>query len=202
MTTCIPAGRIRADRTTGATPNPGPAARPTWPPQARPVTGVRARDLATGVSAMTMVGGSVAVSHALVGAPLFAAQAIRYAIAAVILFLLARAARVPVIRPRGRDWAYLAGIAATGLVLFNVAIVRGVAHAQPAMIAVAVACVPILLGVLGPLLQGQPPRRQILLAAAMVTGGAVLVEGGGRADAEGVAWAALALACEASFTLL
>src|SRR5215510_4957595 len=202
MTTCIPAGRIRADRATGATPNPGPAARPTRPPQARPVTGVRARDLATGVSAMTMVGGSVAVSHALVGAPLFAAQAIRYAIAAVILFLLARAARVPVIRPRGPDWAYLAGIAATGLVLFNVAIVRGVAHAEPAVIAVAIACVPILLAVIGPLLERQTPRRQVLLAAAVVTAGSGLVEGAGRASAVGVAWAAVALLCESAFTLL
>src|SRR5215472_18621140 len=202
MTTCIPAGRIRADRATGATPNPGPAARPTRPPQARPVTGVRARDLATGVSAMTMVGGSVAVSHALVGAPLFAAQAIRYAIAAVILFLLARAARVPVIRPRGRDWAYLAGIAATGLVLFNVAIVRGVAHAEPAVIAVAVACVPILLGVVGPLAEHHAPGRRILLAAVVVTGGSVLVAGTGRADAIGVAWAAVVLLCESAFTLL
>ena len=202
MTTCFPAGRIRADRATGATPNPGPATRPTRPPQARPVTGVRARDLATGVSAMTMVGGSVAVSHALVGAPLFAAQAIRYAIAAVILFLLARAARVPVIRPRGRDWAYLAGIAATGLVLFNVAIVRGVAHAEPAVIAVAVACVPILLGVLGPLLERRAPRRHVLLGAAVVTAGSVLVVGGGVADPAGVGWAVVALACESAFTLL
>ena len=36
----------------------------------------------------------------------------------------------------------------------------------------------------------------------MVTAGAVLVEGAGRADAAGLAWAAVALGCEASFTLL
>lgn len=70
------------------------------------------------------------------------------------------------------------------------------------MIAVAVACVPVLLGVLGPLLQRQAPRRQVVLAAVTVTGGAVLVEGAGHADAIGVAWAAVALACEAAFTLL
>lgn len=59
------------------------------------------------------------------------------------------------------------------------------------MIAVAVASVPVVLGVLGPLLEGRVPSA-----------GAVLVEGTGRTDAAGVAWAALALGCEAAFTLL
>lgn len=160
------------------------------------------RKAAPGVAGMVLVGGSVGISRTLTAAPLLTAQAIRYDVAALILLALARVMGVRLTWPRGREWLWLGGISVTGLLLFNIAIVRGVAHAQPAMIAVAVACVPILLGVLGPVLQGQPPCRQILLAAAMVTGGAVLVEGGGRADAEGVAWAALALACEASFTLL
>ena len=100
---------------------------------------------------MVLVGSSVGVSATLTTAPLFTAQAIRYAVAAVVLVALARRPGHPDRRPRGREWLWLAGIAATGLVLFNVAIVRGVAHAQPAMIAVAVACVPVVLGVLGPL---------------------------------------------------
>ncbi|MEJ8640725.1 EamA family transporter [Streptomyces sp. MS1.HAVA.3] len=85
--------------------------------------------------------------------------------------------------------------------LFNVAVVRGVAHAEPAVIAVAVASVPILLGLMGPFLEGRRPSRQVLLAAPVVVAGAVLVEGTGRTDAAGVAWAALALGCEAAFTL-
>jgi drug/metabolite transporter (DMT)-like permease len=93
-------------------------------------------------------------------------------------------------------------LAASGLVLFNVALVRGVAHAEPAVIAVAVACVPVLLGVLGPVLERQAPARRVLVAAAVVTAGGVLVEGTGRTDATGVAWAAVALGCEAAFTLL
>ncbi|WP_445281892.1 EamA family transporter [Streptomyces sp. DSM 118148] len=49
-----------------------------------------------------------------------------------------------------------------------------------------------------------PPAvtRPALLAAPVVVAGAVLVEGTGRTDAAGVAWAALALGCEAAFTLL
>jgi drug/metabolite transporter (DMT)-like permease len=168
----------------------------TTPGRARPA------NLITGILAMMLVGGSVGVSRTLTGAPLFTAQAIRYAAAAGVLLAVARSARIPILRPRGREWLWLSGIAATGLVLFNVAIVRGVAHAEPAVIAVAVACVPVLLGVVGPLAEHQAPGRRILLAALVVTGGSVLVAGAGRADAIAVAWAAVVLLCESAFTLL
>jgi drug/metabolite transporter (DMT)-like permease len=169
---------------------------PTPPP--RP----RRAGLIIGIAAMTLVGGSVGVSRTLTGAPLFTAQAIRYAAAVAVLLAAARSARIPILRPQGREWLWLAGIAGTGLVLFNVAIVRGVAHAEPAVIAVAVACVPVLLGLIGPLAEHQAPSRRILLAALVVTGGSVLVEGAGRTDAIGVAWAAVVLLCECAFTLL
>lgn len=162
------------------------------------------RGIGAGAAGMIMVGGLVAVSRTLIAAPLFTAQAIRYAVAAVILLALARGLGVPIRAPRGLEWLWLVSLAATGLVLFNVAIVRGDAHAQPAMIAVAVACVPVVLGLAGPLLdpRRRAPARRVVLAAVVVTAGAVLVEGAGRADAAGVAWAAVALACEAGFTLL
>ena len=159
------------------------------------------KSLLSGVAGMTLVGGSVGVSRFLVDAPLFTAQAIRYAGAAGLLLVLARLAGVRIVRPLGREWLLLTGVAASGLVLFNIAIVRGVEHAEPAVIAVAVACVPVLLGVLGPLLERRTPRAQVVIAAVVVTAGSLLVEGTGRADAVGVAWAAVALVCEAGFTL-
>ncbi|MFC8360917.1 DMT family transporter [Streptomyces griseorubiginosus] len=158
--------------------------------------------LVPGMIGMILVGSSVSVSHTLVDAPLFTTQAVRYLAAAVILVLLARTAGVRPVWPRGREWLWLTGLAVTGLVLFNVAVVRGVAHAEPAVIAVAVACVPLVLGVVGPLLERRRPSRQVLVAAPVVMAGAVLVEGTGRTDAAGVAWAGLALGCEAAFTLL
>lgn len=158
--------------------------------------------LVPGMLGMALVGSSVTVSHTLVDAPLFTPQAVRYAIATVILLVVARLAGTRLVWPRGREWLWLAGIAVTGLVLFNVAVVRGVGHAEPAVVAVAVACVPVVLAVVGPALERRRPSRQLLLAAPVVVTGAVLVEGTGRTDAVGVAWAALALVCEAAFTLL
>lgn len=166
-----------------------------------PVNPANTRSLAFGVTGMALVGGSVGVSHVLVDAPLFTAQAIRYAAATAILMAVLRVAGVRVVRPRGAEWLWLAGISAAGLVLFNVAVVRGVAHAEPAAIAVAVACVPVLLGLLGPLLDREATRGRVVVAALVVTAGSVVVVGTGRADSVGVAWAAVALLCEAAFTL-
>lgn len=155
-----------------------------------------------GALAMCFVGSSTAISHLLVDAPLFTAQAVRYGIAAVLLLAVMRLRRLPIVLPRGREWLWLLGVAVSGLVVFNVALVRGARHAEPAVIAVAVAAVPILLGVLGPLLERRRPGLRLVLAAVVVTGGAVVVEGVGRTDLIGVGWALVALVCEAGFTLL
>jgi len=155
-----------------------------------------------GATAMACVGSSVAVSQTIVDAPLFTLQGVRYALAAALLLALGALTRRPLPRPRGTEWLWLAGVAATGLVLFNVAVVRGVEHAEPAVIGVAVASVPLVLAVAGPLLAGTRPAPAVVLAALVVSAGAVLVEGGGRTDAAGLGWAALVLATEVGFTLL
>jgi drug/metabolite transporter (DMT)-like permease len=151
---------------------------------------------------MICVGGSVAVSSVLAGAPLLTAQAVRYATACGLLVVLARLTGRRVLMPRGAEWLWLSGIAATGLVVFNIALVQGSRHAEPAVLGVAVACVPSLLAVAGPLLEGSRPRAAVVAAALVVTCGAALVQGLGRTDAVGVAWAAVVFGCEAAFTLL
>jgi drug/metabolite transporter (DMT)-like permease len=165
-------------------------------------TETRRGALAMGAAGMAAVGGSVAVSGVLADAPLFTAQAIRYAAASLLLLALARAARVPIRLPRGAEWLWLSGVAATGLVLFNVAMVRGSEHAEPAALGVAVACVPVVLALVGPLLEGGRPAPGAVLAAVVVTAGAVVVQSGGRTDLAGLGWAATVLACEVGFTLL
>jgi drug/metabolite transporter (DMT)-like permease len=173
-----------------------PVRSPTAP--ARPALA----GVATGAGAMVCVGGSVAVSGVLAGAPVFTAEALRYAVACLILLVLARLTGRRLVMPRGTEWLWLCGVAATGLVLFNVALVAGSRHAEPAVLGVAVACVPSLLAVIGPLLEGSRPRAAGVAAAVVVTCGAGLVQGVGRADAVGVAWAVVVFGCEAAFTLL
>jgi drug/metabolite transporter (DMT)-like permease len=106
------------------------------------------------------------------------------------------------VRPRGAEWLWLLGVTVTGLLIFNVALVQGSRHAEPAVIGVAVACVPIILAVAGPFLEGRRPAGRILAAAVVVTLGAILVQGLGRTDATGLFWAAVTFGCEAAFTLL
>lgn len=156
----------------------------------------------TGATAMVFVGGSVAISSVLVDGPVFTAQALRYAAACLLLVAFARLARRHVLRPRGREWCWLLGVVVTGLVIFNLALVQGAQHAEPAVLGVAVACVPLVLGVAGPLLEGRRPRPALLVAALVVTCGAALVTGVGRSDAVGLFWAATVLGCEVGFTLL
>lgn len=157
---------------------------------------------AAGATGMAFVGGSVAVSGVLAGAPLFTVQAGRYALACLLLLAFARLTRIRLLRPRGTEWLWLLGIVAAGLVVFNVALVQGARHAEPAVLGVAVASVPPLLAALGPVLEGRGPSRAVLAAAVVVTAGAVLVQGLGRADGTGLAWAVVTFACEAAFTLL
>jgi drug/metabolite transporter (DMT)-like permease len=157
---------------------------------------------ALGALAMVFVGGSVAVSGVLAHGPMYTAQAIRYAVASLILVAVARVNGRTVPRPRGRDWAWLLGVTGSGLVVFNLALVRGSAHAEPAVIGVAVACVPLLLAIIGPIQAGHRPRPTVIAAALLVTAGAALVQGLGRSDPTGIAWAAVVFACEAGFTLL
>jgi drug/metabolite transporter (DMT)-like permease len=93
-------------------------------------------------------------------------------------------------------------VAGSGLVLFNIAVVHGDAHAEPAVIGIAVASVPLVLAIVGPLTSGSKPARTVVVAAVIVTFGAVLVQGAGRTDAVGLAWALVVLVTEAAFTLL
>jgi drug/metabolite transporter (DMT)-like permease len=155
-----------------------------------------------GASAMVFVGGSVAVSGVLSGSPLFTAQAVRYTAACLLLLAAARLTGQRLVLPSGAEWVWLLGVAATGLVVFNLALVEGSRHAEPAVLGVAVACVPLVLAVAAPLMDGGRPSPVVLLAALIVTCGAALVQGVGRSDLAGLAWAAVVLGCEAGFTLL
>jgi drug/metabolite transporter (DMT)-like permease len=152
------------------------------------------------VGAFVAVGSLVAAADVIDGYPIPAGQALRYAAAATLLTLLARG-RLP--RLTAREALYLAGLAATGLVLFNVFVLVGVREGDPATIGVIIGCVPVLLALAGPLMAGRRPSPRIVLASVVVALGAAGVEyAGGELTALGIACALGALACEAAFSLL
>lgn len=156
---------------------------------------------------MVLVGSAVVSSAPLASVPLFAAQALRYGLAAVLLLALARPLRQRLRRPRGVEWCWIALGAGTGLVAYNAALVVGTRHADPAALGTAVAAVPILLAVLGPLTARRSgtagPRLsgRVTLGAVVVSAGAGLVAGGGRTDAVGVGCALVMLLGETAFTV-
>ncbi|MEA2027251.1 MAG: EamA family transporter, partial [Chloroflexota bacterium] len=152
--------------------------------------------------AMIAVGAGVTVSAELVDYPVFAAQAARYAVAAAILVAAALLVRRRLPMPHGRDWLWLVAIAATGLVLFNIAIIRSVEHAEPAAVAILIGTVPLVLLLADSVRLRRRPSPLLVVGATLVVIGAALVQGGGRSAIEGLGWAVVALACEAAFTLL
>ncbi len=154
------------------------------------------------IVAMLAVGTGITVSAELVDYPVFGAQALRYLVATAILAGAVSLFRRPLPRPRGTDWLWLIGVAATGLVLFNIAVIRSVEHAEPAAVAILISAVPLILLVGESVRVRRRPSPQLVAGVVLVVIGAALVQGGGRATIEGLAWAFVALVCEAAFTLL
>ena len=74
---------------------------------------------------------------------MYTAEGLRYAVACLLLLAFARVSGRSVRLPRAAKWLWLSGIGATGLVVFNVALVDGARDAEPAVFGVAVACVVI-----------------------------------------------------------
>ncbi|MFA1545145.1 DMT family transporter [Actinomadura chokoriensis] len=153
-------------------------------------------------SAMFLVGTLAAVSATVSGYPVFGGQAVRYAVAALILLAVARFAGGPARRPSVRDWVLLAALAATGLVAFNVCVVAATEHTGPATIGTVIGTVPIVLALVGPLLEGRRPAPGIVVAACVVAAGAALANGLGGGSARGLLLSLGALAGEVCFSLL
>ena len=151
-------------------------------------------------TALALVGSLVAASDLVESYPFATGQALRYALAAALLLVLARG-RLPRLRPR--EAVGLAALAATGLVLFNMFVIEGVRETDPATVGVIVGCVPVVLAVAGPLLAGRVVSARVVGAAVVVAAGAAGVQWvDGGITLLGLALALGALACEAAFSLL
>lgn len=166
----------------------------------------RRRDFVVGTvlagGSMVAVGASVAVLSLITDYPVFTAQAVRYAAGALLLWGWARLRHLPRVRTTFDDRVRLVLIALTGLAGFNVAIVIALRTAEPAAVGVVVGCVPLVIAIVGPLLEGRTPSARCLTAAVVVVLGAALVQGVGRTSWQAFGLSLLALAGEAAYSLL
>lgn len=151
---------------------------------------------------MIAVGGSVAVSSLITDYPVFTAQAVRYAAGAFLLWAFARISHLPRLVTTREERIRLVVISLTGLAGFNVAIVVALRSAEPAAVGVVVGCVPLVIAIVGPLLERRAPRARILLAATVVVVGAALVQGVGRTSWAAFGLSLLALAGESAYSLV
>lgn len=151
---------------------------------------------------MVLLGSSVAVIGGIEDQPGFWVQGWRYAAAALTIALIGRLTGRRLVLPRLAELPFVVGGAGLGLVGFNLALIIGSRHAEPAVLGAAVSCIPIVLAVAGPLTRGARPTRRLVTGAVVVAAGAVLVSGWGRTDAIGLLMAAALIALEAGFTLI
>jgi drug/metabolite transporter (DMT)-like permease len=153
-------------------------------------------------AAMFLVGTLAAGSSVVNRFPLYGGQALRYALAAMILLAVARAKGLRLVRLTRREALLVLALAATGLVGFNACVIHATRHASPTMVGTVIGAVPVVLALVGPLLARARPSAQVLVAAAVVVVGATVTTGLGNGSPVGLLYAVGALACEACFSLL
>jgi drug/metabolite transporter (DMT)-like permease len=156
--------------------------------------------VAGAAGAMAIVGSSFAVLDTLHAYPASGGQALRYAVAAGLLVLIAGGRLV---RPTRSQLWRLALLATTGLAAFNLLVLAAEKSMDPGSVGVIVAAVPVLLALAGPLQARTRVEPRVVGAAVVVAAGAAAVQGmNGDVSAAGLAAATGALACEAAFSLL
>jgi drug/metabolite transporter (DMT)-like permease len=150
------------------------------------------------VVGMSVLGSSVSISRTILDYPTLTGQAIRYAVAALILVLL----RPALVKPTRAELGRLLLLAATGMAGFNVCLLAALRHADAAMVGTVVGAAPLGIAVAAPLLRRSRPAPGLVAASAVVVAGAALVHGGGHADAVGLLAALGAFVGEVCFSLL
>lgn len=163
---------------------------------------VEAQGAALMTLASLVIGASFVASSLLTHFPVWGGQAIRFTAAALVLgALCGRRWRLVQTWPVG-VWLRIAGLAITGMLGYNAAIITAERTAEPAVPGAIVGCAPLAVALLAPLIQARSPAARGLAAAGLVVLGTYIVQGFGRTDGSGLGWSAVALACEVAFTLL
>lgn len=148
------------------------------------------------------VGSSISVTTAMRDFPIFGGQAVRYLATALILLALLRLRGVPWLRPTPIDLLRLLALAGSGMVGFNLILIPATHHASPSLIGAILGCAPLIMAIVGPLVQRQRPRLGVIVCAGVVMIGIVIIEGVGGGSLLGTVLALGVLAGELGFSLL
>lgn len=148
--------------------------------------------VAAGATAATIVGASVPITGMLDGYPVLTGQAMRYALGAAVLLLVAR--RLPM--PSWRDVPPLLGVVVTGMLGFNAVLIAAQQYADPGFVAAVMGGAPIALALLS-----RQRTASAVVGAVVVAAGIVLLSGGGSWHGPGLALALITMAGEVCFTL-
>jgi drug/metabolite transporter (DMT)-like permease len=151
---------------------------------------------------MFMVGTLTAVSDVIGTYPVYGGQALRYAVATVILLAVIRVRGLRHISPTPREFLLLGALSLSGLVIFNVCVIEAARASGPTLPATILGTVPLVLAVCAPMLRRSRPSARVLAAAGVVVAGATLATGLGSGNLPGLLWSLGALACEVCFSLL
>lgn len=148
--------------------------------------------VAAGATAASIVGASVPVTGMLEGYPVLTGQAMRYALGAVVLLLVAR--RLPM--PSWRDIPPLLGVVASGMLGFNALLIAAQQYAEPGFVAAVMGGSPVALALLS-----RQRTVSAVVGAVVVAAGIVLLSGGGSWHGPGLVLALLTMVGEVCFTL-
>lgn len=148
--------------------------------------------VAAGATAASIVGASVPVTGMLEGYPILTGQAMRYALAAVVLLLVAR--RLPM--PSLRDIPPLLAVVLSGMLGFNALLILSQQYAEPGFVAAVMGGSPIVLALLS-----RRRTTSAVVGAVVVAAGIVLLSGGGSWHGPGLVLALLTMLGEVGFTL-
>jgi drug/metabolite transporter (DMT)-like permease len=157
--------------------------------------------VAGGVLATVLVGASVPVTGLLADYPLLSGQAIRYAIGAVALYWWLRRSGRRLSRPGWRDLLGLGGMVGAGMLGFNAALLTAQRYAEPGFVAAMLGGAPLVFVLLVSVLRRRRPALPVLLGAAGVVLGVVVLSGGGSWHGPGLVLSLLALVGEVVFTV-
>src|ERR1700759_5212205 len=144
-----------------------------------------------------LVGGSGAASSLLADYPVLGGQAVRYLAAGLLLAAWTRLQRKPLPRPAGREWTWLAALAAIGLAGCSVLMIQATRVADPASVGVIIGAAPLVIILAVAITAGRRPANRVLLAAVIVTAGSAAAQLGGATGAHwspaGLLWSVGAL---------